>query len=116
LLVYAVGAFLLINNWGIIGAALAWTLRVFFDAFIIVHFSKLYAGASFRHIEHLRTLTLATVLLVPPVVVAVINGYSLFLLGLVPICVAIYALVVWRRLIDTDEKRWIIERCRTLHV
>ena len=116
LLVYAAGAFLLINSWGIIGAALAWTLRVFFDAFIIVHFSKKYAGAHFSHIEHLRTLILATVVLIPPVVVAVINGYSLFLLGLVPLCVAIYGFVVWKRLIDADEKRWILERYRKLHV
>ena len=116
LLVYAAGAFLLINSWGIIGAALAWTLRVFFDAFIIVHFSKKYAGAHFSHIEHLRTLILATVVLIPPVVVAVVNGYSLFLLGLVPLCVAIYGFVVWKRLIDADEKRWILERYRKLHV
>ena len=116
LVLYAAGAFLLINSWGIIGAALAWTLRVFFDAFIIVHFSKKYAGAHFRHIDHLRTLILATVVLVPPVIVAVINGYSIFLLGLVPICVGIYGLVVWKRLIDADEKRWIIERYKKLHV
>jgi O-antigen/teichoic acid export membrane protein len=116
LVVYAAGAFLLINSWGIIGAALGWTLRVCFDAFIIVHLSERYAGAHFKHIEHLRTLILATVVLVPPVVVAVINGYSVFLLGLVPMCVAIYAFVVWRRLIDADEKRWIIERYRRLHV
>jgi len=89
---------------------------VFFDAFIIVHFSKKYAGAHFSHIEHLRTLILATVVLIPPVVVAVVNGYSLFLLGLVPLCVAIYGFVVWKRLIDADEKRWILERYRKLHV
>ncbi len=114
LLVYAFGAFLLINSWGIVGAALAWTLRVFFDAFIIVHFSKKYAGVHFKHIDHLRTLLLATVVLVPPVIVALINGYSLLLLGLVPVCVAIYGLVVWKRLVNADEKRWLEARMRNL--
>ena len=114
LLVYAVMAFVLISNFGIVGAAAAWTLRVLFDAFIMIRLSKKYADVRYGHIDNLKKLALGALALAPAMIAAAINSYSVLLIGLIPIGIAIYSIVVWRMFVDADEKRWLIARYRKL--
>lgn len=114
LLIYAAGAFLLISNFGIVGAAVAWTLRVLFDALIMIRLSKKYADVAFRHLDNLRKLSAAALALVPPVLLAAFDHSSLLLVLLVPVSLALYAILIWRTFVDPDEKRWFIERYRAM--
>jgi O-antigen/teichoic acid export membrane protein len=114
LLFYAVAAYLLISNFGIVGAAAAWTLRVLLDAFIIIYLAGKYADVGFREQTDVKGLVLCVLALIPAIVVAAINSYSLFLIALVPVGLAAYAALVWRMFVDADEKRWFAEKYRRL--
>ena len=112
LLLYAVGAYVLISNFGIVGAAIAWTLRVLFDAFLMIRLSKKYAGVDFRHLDNVKKIFLAAIALLPAGFAAALNSYSLWLIALVPMGLAAYSAVVWRMGVDADEKRWLIGKYR----
>jgi O-antigen/teichoic acid export membrane protein len=114
LLIYAVGAYFLISNFGIVGAAAAWSLRALLDAFIVIHLAGKYADVGFLEQIDLKRLVACVLALIPAVIVSAINSYSPILITLVPVGLAVYAVLIWRSFIDADEKRWLGERYRRL--
>jgi O-antigen/teichoic acid export membrane protein len=114
LLFYAAAAFFLISNFGIVGAAAAWTLRVMLDAVAIIYLSRRHADVSFGGIAPFTRLAICALALAPAVILAAINNYSVLLIALVPVGVAIYTALIWRTVVDSDEKKWIGERYRKL--
>ncbi len=105
---YVLLVYLLIGKFGIAGAAAAWSLRVLIEAFVIVWFSRQIAQASFGLGRYWQSLILAVVVLVPPVFVATFyNNFSRWLILIAPVSAAVYGLIVWTKLVDADEKKWI---------
>lgn len=108
LIFYVIIVLLLINFFGIVGAAAAWSIRVMLDATIVVFFSKKITGLRFSFIKHFRDLFLGFLLLSPPMLVAAIhNNFSLWLLLLTPVSAALYAVFIWRAFVQDDERAWI---------
>jgi len=112
--IYIGTAWLLVSNWGIAGAAAAWTLRVTLDAFLlfgatfkVYKFSpRLFAAngatlASFTLLllagmaYGLKSLTGALPLFIQPVSFAVIIG--------------LFAWFVWRKVLDASDKGIILK-------
>lgn len=114
LAIYVVVVIVLINYFGIIGAAAAWSFRVIFDAFMITWASSHVAGVSLRLFLRMRSLVVATLALVPAVLLAFYDNFSVWLILITPACVAIYFTVVVSRLIDADEKTWMLSRTQDL--
>ena len=112
LAIYAIVAYILINNFGIVGAAAAWSLRAVLDAFIIVRLAGKYAHVGLGEQTDLAKLGFCLLALIPAIVVAAINSYSLWLIAIVPAGLAVYAALIWRTFVDADEKRWITEKYR----
>jgi O-antigen/teichoic acid export membrane protein len=115
LAVYAFAAYVLISYLGIIGAAAAWSLRVIIDAFAMVWLSKRFAGISFSFVRHLGSLAVGIALLLPPIMFsALYDNYSPFLIGLVPLSVGLYSIVIWKSFLEADERTWIKARASSL--
>jgi O-antigen/teichoic acid export membrane protein len=114
LVIYAIAAYFLISNFGIVGAAAAWTLRAMLDAFIIVYLAWKHADVRFGERADLRNLAIAVLALIPPVILAAYNSFSLVLIALLPIGLTIYSLLIWRTVVAADEKKWVVERYQKL--
>ena len=113
LVFYAVSVVVLISYFGIAGAAAAWSLRVVVDAFIIIWFSKRIAGVPFKFFYHFNSLGIGFLLLLPPVLFAVIySNFSLWLILLVPTCLGLYSILIWKTFVEDGEREWIRSRIR----
>ena len=107
LAVYVVLAWLLIGRFGIIGAAIAWSLRVFLDAFVIIALSKRIAGAKFAFFAHFGVLLAAIGVLILPILLYASGLYFPIVLAAGVIALGLYSILVWNRFVDADEKAWI---------
>ena len=107
LAVYVVLAWLLIGRFGIIGAAIAWSLRVFLDAFVIIALSKRIAGAKFAFFAHFGVLLAAIGVLILPIVLYASGLYFPIVLTAGVIALGLYSILVWNRFVDADEKAWM---------
>jgi O-antigen/teichoic acid export membrane protein len=115
LVLYFLAAFWLVNSYQIMGAAAAWSLRVIVDAFVVIWLAKNIGGVSFKFFNHFAGLAVGVILLLPPVIFAsVFDNFSPWLIPLVAISMAAYTLLVWKTLIDGDEKKWIVAKLENL--
>lgn len=111
LLLYVFAAVILIKSFGIIGAALAYTLRVVVDAFAIIMIAKKIANIPFSLFRHFHALLLSVAMLLPAILVAAFyNSSSVWLIVLVPLCLAAYGATVWHSFIEIEEKKWVMTR------
>jgi O-antigen/teichoic acid export membrane protein len=112
---YAVAVYVLIKFFGIAGAAAAWSLRVILDAFAIIWLSKRIAKVPFRFFHHFPALVIAVAMLVPAVIFAAFyDNFSLWLILLGPVCIALYSVLIWRTFIEPAERDWIKGRATNL--
>ena len=108
ILPFTVAVFIFVNTFGILGAAVAWSVRVIIDAILLLHLAKRTVGVTFRLSVYLGNLAAALLFLLPAIIFAgIYDNFSYWLLLITPVCLVAYAAVVWQRLIDIDEKRWI---------
>ena len=111
LAIYVVAVPVLINAFGIAGAAAAWSVRVILDALIIIWFSKRIAGTTFGLFSHFRNLLLSVAVLLPAALFAAFyDNFSLWLFVIVPACLALYSIVIWKRFVEADERTWLLVR------
>ncbi|HTK37053.1 MAG TPA: flippase [Pyrinomonadaceae bacterium] len=112
---YSAVAYMLIRHFGIVGAAAAWSLRVTADAIVMIWLSKHIAGVSYKFLYGSWSMVLGVAALLPPVFVAAFyDNLSPVLIGLLPVCSAVYAILIWKWFIDSDERLWIKGRAQTL--
>lgn len=108
LALYAILAALLITKYQIAGAAAAYSIRVVSESSVLILLSERTAGVEFKLSGYLGRTAIGGLILLPPIIYAV--GYKNVSFGLIPVtcaCLALYALFVWSRLVDADEKVWI---------
>ena len=105
---YILAAVWLVNSYQIVGAAAAWSLRVIFDAFVVIWLAKRIVGVSFRFFNHFVSLLVGVILLLPPIFFALFyNNFSIWLIPLAALSTASYSLLIWKTFIDDDERKWI---------
>lgn len=100
---------LLTYEFGAVGAAAAWSIRVIVDSAVIIWFSKKSVGISLDMFQGKGSAFLLIFLLLIPSVLIVffIGNYSVWLLLTVPAFLIIYLAVVWRKLLHVEEKVWM---------
>jgi O-antigen/teichoic acid export membrane protein len=102
-------AWLLISQFGIAGAALAWSVREICNAILFYWFSKKYTKISYDFSINYTYMSLAVVVLVMPVIFArSVNNFSVWLLLIVPVAILLYLAIAWKHLI-TEEERVIVK-------
>jgi O-antigen/teichoic acid export membrane protein len=104
----------LIHSLGIVGAALAWTIRVVADAVVFIVLGDRLIGVSFRLHEQLRGATLPLLVLAPlPFVVAYGEGGPL-VAATTFVCLLLYAILTWKKYLREAERTWLQERIARL--
>ena len=105
---YIATVVLFINWFGIVGAALAWSLRVTLDALVFIWLARRTVGVSFHLKDHLPHFLIGAVTLVPPVLFAAFyDNYSLWLAALALASLAVYLLLSWKFSVLPEERNWI---------
>jgi O-antigen/teichoic acid export membrane protein len=111
---YAALSVILIYYLGIVGAALAWSIRVVGDAIVFIFLGQRLMGMSFRFRDQIRGLILPFLVLVPSVVLAAYYRDALLLPAiLTPICIGVYSVLIWNTYLHGTEKQWIKDRLPT---
>ena len=106
---------ILTYKFGAVGAAAAWSLRVIADAVIIIRFSRKFADISLSIFDgKVSTLVLFSLIAAFPILIALINNYSIWIIVFVPVCGIIYFVGVWKNLLENEEKIWLKNHLRKL--
>jgi O-antigen/teichoic acid export membrane protein len=98
----------LITKLGIVGAALAWTLRVTFDSFVLLALSSRRVGGYSDFKRYVAPMFLGALFLSPSIAAVVLSNDSwmLAIVLLLP-TLLIYAFWTWKKAINVDERTWI---------
>jgi O-antigen/teichoic acid export membrane protein len=105
---YLLLTFVLTSYFGIIGAALAWSLRVVLETFAFNWMAKSVASLHLGVHGRIRNFLVALGLTLPPIAATVLVGDKVILLfSILLLSVLLYAVFTWRILLENDEKIWI---------
>lgn len=108
LLPYLALTTLLTIRFGAIGAAIAWSLRVIIEVFVYIGLAKSVGGIRFSLKKQLSGLLIGLLILSPAIILAVFySEFAIWLAVALAVCLALYALMLWKTLIDAEEKVWI---------
>ncbi len=104
---YATLTYFLINWLGIIGAAMAWSIRETVNAFTFISFTKKYTGLTIDFSHHLYGIAAGFLVFLPAALVAFLHdNFSVWVFVLLPVCLAAYFFVTWKKLINPGEREW----------
>jgi O-antigen/teichoic acid export membrane protein len=108
LLPYLVGVALLTYYFGVIGAAIAWSLRTLVDTLLFVLIARRLAGFSASPFPtHKGSLALALACLIIPIGL-VFSGASLAVIASATlIALTSYGAIVWTRVLACEERQWL---------
>ena len=103
---------ILTGHYGAIGAAEAWSIRTAVDAVAFFWLAKRICGVKMNSKRVLSQLAVSVAVLSVPAIVATLysrvgDGVNVAILL---VSVSVYAVLMWKWILDTDEKRWLIER------
>jgi O-antigen/teichoic acid export membrane protein len=115
LVLYIFAVVWFVSSYQIVGAAIAWSMRISIDAFAVIWLTKKIVGVSFKFFDHFVSLVIGAILLLPPVIFAAFyDNFSVWLFPLVLICTALYSLLIWKTFVDNDERKWIKSKIENL--
>jgi O-antigen/teichoic acid export membrane protein len=114
LVFYAFIASVFIYKFGIVGAALAWSLRVTIDSFVLFHVARneLRVGSGIS--DYWKPSVVGVLVLLPPVFIMFmpdIWGYLTYVVAI--FCLVAYSYLVWSRIVSMQERTWIKARAST---
>ena len=97
----------LVRRFGAAGAAAAWSLRVFVDTLILFTLANRYVRVSIKDLNFAGFGLAAFVMLIPFVVMLAFQELNLIVLLVLFICTVVYALVVWKLILSSEEAAWL---------
>ena len=103
-------AWLLAANYGATGAALAWTLRVSFDAMLLFWLAKRAGGVTYRQANLAYFVLAVAVMLVPLFSLVWFDSLSIEVILTVAVCTAVYSVITWKKALDDKEVVWAREK------
>lgn len=110
LIVYAVVAFSLVSTLEVVGAAIAWTIRVVIDSLILVYLAMRFLPITPALIKQSGRGLLCGSVFVPGLLTFWIFDPSVILtIVFVFLSICSYIVLAWRYLLSSDERRFVIE-------
>jgi O-antigen/teichoic acid export membrane protein len=104
---YIIVAWLLIGTFGIIGAALAWTLRIIVDAFLQIFLARKVARVSIPPSEIRKYALLGMLMLLPFMLnVFLPDEYKVVIVAISGLFVILFLWLSWRHVLVADERTW----------
>lgn len=106
---YVIITWLLITYFGIIGAAMAYSLREMVNALVFIRFARKFADVRLRLRDFYLHFTLGFLVFLPASLYAFLySNFSWWLLLLLPISLLLYAWVAWRKMLSEEERAWAL--------
>jgi O-antigen/teichoic acid export membrane protein len=97
-----------VSSYGIVGAAIAWSIRSILEAIAIVLIARKVSGIDFPLFNILKVVSLASLMLAPPIFASLLfGGSSLVPFCLLPFVLAIYLVIVWFKMLVESERSLI---------
>ncbi len=104
---YAAIAYFLIQWAGILGAAMAWSLREIVNAIIFIYFTRRHMGLSLNFGLQVKTLVAGFLVFLPPALIAFLyNNSSVWVLVTLSFSLAGYIWLIWNQFLQSEEKNW----------
>lgn len=101
----------LIYLFGVVGAALAWSLRVIGDSVLFIHLGHKLLGLSFRIRDELPGLIVPLGILVLVCLFAVFIGNNLVINSALAVGgIGVYFVLIWTKYLRETERKWIKSR------
>ncbi len=98
-------------HYGAVGAAVAWSVRVVVESFLMVWLAKKVGGVKFEFACSPINVVLGVLILSPPIFLLVLfKEPTIWVFVLSPICLAAYIVFTWITLIDRGEKVWLSKK------
>jgi O-antigen/teichoic acid export membrane protein len=115
LTIYLPTVLLMVYYLGILGAAAAWSLRVTLDFVLIIRLARQNEGVNLRFLTGIFVWLAAASLFAIPIAFALLyDNFSLYLVPMVLVSLAIYATIIWGKFLETGERERIRGILRTL--
>jgi len=112
---YMVIAAALTMKYGIVGAAVAWTVRAMVDSLLLNIAVQRWRNPISFSLSNLLRLARALAFLLPPVIVMTIFQVRWVWTGfLTCVCLMLYIVNLWRRVLTSSEKSWVSNVSRRL--
>lgn len=113
LLPYIVLTGILTYQFGAVGAAMAWSIRVIAEASVINKLATRVSGVRFGYIKQIPVVLKGIVLLsMPLILLPFVGPYSVLPLVTSLIVTLLYTLFIWRNNLTAVEREWITCRLR----
>lgn len=114
LIPYSAALVVLTGAYGIMGTAAAWSLRSLVDSvalFILANrVTGFYAAAS-----EVKVFWWGGIVLLPPIFLVIVNGEpTIMIVSILAVCLLAYSVIVWKKLLISDETNWILGRLNRL--
>lgn len=111
---YGALLWLLISYFGAVGAAAAWSTRVVLDALLLFFFARKYAGVRYSE-RHRGGMIVSAAVAVAPLILYLLFGLSVVAgLAIAVLVLPLYALIVWRSVLEPMETDWLLSRIRSI--
>ena len=100
---------LLTWRFGIIGAALSWSIRLWGDSILLFILAQRMTGAAFAR-KHMSAFALAAAVMMLPAALSFFYAGLPLLMVLLAIALAVYTAIIWKKVLERDEAAWLSER------
>ena len=108
LLLFAPLMAVLVYQFGIVGAAIAWSARAVFDSIAMCVIAKRITGHSLKFSSVADVLAFTFFLLSPPILFALfVSNTSLWLVPLVAASLVAFSVLIWKLFLSADERSWV---------
>lgn len=102
--------FFAVNAWGIIGAAVAWSVRVICDALCLFFLAKRVSRVSPEWRDRKSTIVVLIVIFMPVIATRFFEISDVAAIAIYVVALASYIVIVWLRLLQDEERRWLLVR------
>ncbi len=108
---YALIAFFLVRQWGIIGGAIAFSLRETVNSLVFIYFVKKHMGERFSVWDGVAKYLFGGLILLPVTVFALlVDNFSPWLILLVPLNLLCYGYLAWNSFLTPNERDWAAQQ------
>lgn len=103
-------AFFLIQAFGAVGAAAAWSIRIVVDCIVLLAIARKVSGVSIPFHVVGKVMWAAPVMLIPILVSQVYGRLTIVIVGTSLLCFCVYSYLIWRIVLDEEETLWLVNR------
>lgn len=100
----------LAHRFGAVGAALAWSLRAFFDAGLLFILAHKVGGVSYTQRSVPQFLAAVAIMLLPPAALIYFRELNLQVVAIFLASAAAYAFIILARVVEKEEAAWLKNR------